>query len=81
MRRGRCLSVARHATRGLLLAVLRIGLSLLLVVAVSVVDDSDTDEDIGDEDTREATDLIDEVLVAVDGRPSPPASKVEVIEK
>ena len=25
------------------------------------------DEDIGDEDTREATDLIDEVLVAVDG--------------
>lgn len=67
MGRGRCLSVARQATRGLLLIVLRIGLSLLLVVAVSVVDDSDTDEDIGDEDTREATDLIDEVLVAVDG--------------
>ena len=51
--------------------VLRIGLSLLLVVAVSVVDDSDTDEDVGDEDTREATDLIDEVLVAVDGDRTP----------
>ena len=52
---GRYLSVARHATRGLLLIVLRIGLSLLLVAVVGVVDDSETDEHIGDEDTREAT--------------------------
>ena len=59
---------------------LGLALSLLLVVAVSIVDDSDTDEDIGDEDTREATDLVDEVLVAVDGDRTP-SIEVEVIEK